>query len=190
MLAYLKGKIITKGDRYLLVEHNGLGYKVYVTITLWADLDIGQEVEFFTHHHIREDASDLYGFKTQEELDFFEKLISITGVGPKSALGVMTVAEVKEIKAAIANNDPTILTKVSGIGRKTAERVVLELKEKVEFLASKDEKESVETNAEVIDALVGLGYKINEARDLVRKMPIDLEGTSGKIKWALKNLNK
>lgn len=190
MIAYLKGKIIAKGERYLVIEHGGLGYKLYVTLTLWADLDIGREVEFFVHHYIREDASDLYGFKTQEELDFFEKLISISGVGPKSALAVLTVADVSEIKTAIANNDPTILTKVSGIGRKTAERVVLELKEKIEFLAGSGEKESVEASTEVIDALVGLGYKANEARELVKKMPADLDGTSEKIKWALKNLNK
>ncbi len=190
MIAYLKGKIIAKGDRYLVVEHNGLGYKVYVTVTLRADLDISQEVEFFIFQYIREAASDLYGFKTQEELDFFEKLISVTGIGPKSALGVMTVAEVKEIKAAIVNNDPTILTKVSGIGRKTAERVVLELKEKVEFLIGKEDKVTVERNAEVIDAFVGLGYKVNEAREIVKKIPADLENTSDKIRWALKNLSK
>jgi len=190
MIAYLKGKIIAKGDRYIILEHDGIGYKVYITLTLWADFEIGQEAEFFIYHYIREDASDLYGFKTQEELDFFEKLISVSGVGPKSALGVMIVAEVKEIKAAIANNDPVILTKVSGIGRKTAERVVLELKEKVEFLAGKDERASVKADAEVIDALVSLGYKLNEARDLVKRIPDSLDNTSDKIKWVLKNLNK
>jgi len=131
MVSFLRGKILNKGQGYIIVEVNNIGYQVFVNPIMFADFDVGQAVEIYTHQYVREDALDLYGFKSLEELEMFELLLSISGIGPKSALGVLSVASVADIKESISRGDSSLLTKVSGIGRKTAERVVLELREKI-----------------------------------------------------------
>jgi Holliday junction DNA helicase RuvA len=118
MISYLKGKILNKGKNYLVVLVNDIGYKVFVNETIYAEVDIKQEVEFYIYHHIKEDMSDLYGFFQLEQLEMFEMLLSISGVGPKSALGVLGIAKVEHIKDSIARGDSSLLTKVSGIGKK------------------------------------------------------------------------
>ncbi|MFH1482274.1 MAG: Holliday junction branch migration protein RuvA, partial [Patescibacteria group bacterium] len=131
MIAFLSGKIKNKSNGYIILEVNNIGYKVFISQIFFADLDINQAVDLYTHQYIREDALDLYGLRSLDELEFFELLISISGIGPKSALGVLSIAGINDIKESIVAGDPTLLTKVSGIGRKIAERVVLELREKI-----------------------------------------------------------
>ena len=131
MIAYLKGKIINKGQGFIILGVRDVGYKVHVNPTQYAEISIKQDLELYTYQHVREDMLGLYGFKGLEDLEMFELLLSISGVGPKSALGVLAIANVADIKDSIAQGDSSLLTKVSGIGKKTAERIVLELRDKV-----------------------------------------------------------
>ena len=131
MIAFLSGKIKNKGNGYIVLEINNIGYKVFVSQIFFSDLDIGQMIDLYTYQHIREDVMDLYGLKSLEELEFFELLLSVSGIGPKSALGVLSIADVGIIKESVVTGDSALLTKVSGIGRKIAERVILELREKI-----------------------------------------------------------
>lgn len=179
-----------KGKGYVIVEVNNIGYKVFVSPVVYAELEIGTEKELYTHHHVKEDAVDLFGFRTIAELEFFELLLSISGIGPKSALGVLSVATVDEIKESIAHGDPALLTKVSGIGKKTAERVVLELRDKIAKLGfSAGASGQGLVGGDEIDALMALGYSLTQARDALKN--IDKTKDSGeRIREALRSLGK
>ncbi|PIT93549.1 Holliday junction branch migration protein RuvA, partial [Candidatus Falkowbacteria bacterium CG10_big_fil_rev_8_21_14_0_10_43_11] len=122
MLSFLRGKILNKSQNFVILEVNNIGYQVFINAGMYADLNIGQEAEFYLYHNVREDADDLYGFKDFAELEFFKLLLSVSGVGPKSALGILGLASVTDIKESIGAGDPSLLNKVSGIGKKTAER--------------------------------------------------------------------
>jgi len=187
MLAYLKGTINYKTSSYLVVNVGNAGYKVYAVPTLLAEISQGEEIVLHLHQYVRENVIELYGFKTREGLEIFEDLISISGVGPKSALKTLTVARPADIRNAIQKGDPGMLTKVSGIGVKTAEKIILELKGKIEV--REDEATSPE-DSDIIDALVGLGYKTNRAREIVKKIPEDVRGSSARIREALRLLGK
>src|SRR3989338_6021716 len=118
MLAFLRGKILNKGKGCVILQTGDIGYQIFVNVVAYTDLSIAQEVEFYLYHHVREDMEDLYGFKNFAELEFFKLLLSVSGVGPKSALGVLSLASVDEIKFSIAAGAPSLLNKVSGIGKK------------------------------------------------------------------------
>ena len=189
MIAYLKGKIINKGQGYIILDAKDVGYQVFVNPTQYTELDIGQEIEFYTHHHIREDAMDLYGFNTLEDLEMFELLLGISGIGPKSALGVLAISSVNEVRETIAQGDSSLLTKVSGIGKKTAERIVLELREKVAHLVSPEQAGALASSDE-IDALMALGYSLQQAREALKNTDSKIKDSGQRIKEALKNLGK
>ncbi len=192
MISYLKGKIINKGNGFVILEVNNIGYQVFVAPLLFADLNINQENELYIYQQVREDALNLYGFRNMEELEMFELLLSISGIGPKSALGVMSIASVADIKESIFRGDPGLLTKVSGIGRKTAERVVLELKEKIGKLVVDDggiSKSSLGSSDE-IDALMALGYSLSQARDALNGIDAKIKDSGERIRQALKILGK
>ncbi|MFH1173339.1 MAG: Holliday junction branch migration protein RuvA, partial [bacterium] len=172
-------------NRFAIIETGGLGYKVYISPIVLSKFKPGEAVDLFTHLQVRDDAMELYGFLAQAELDFFNQLIEISGVGPKTALNVLALAKVDDIKRAISCGDATILTKVSGIGRKTAERIILELKNKFADLSVSGDGGA---DIEVIDALVGLGYKVNEAREAIKNLPANIEGVQERIREALKNI--
>lgn len=189
MIAKIKGKIEYLKDNYAVVDVSGVGYKIYLTAYTFGKIAGVSEIELFIHTHVREDAIDLYGFLTLEELEMFELLISITGVGPKSGMGILTVATPKTIKTAILNEDSSILTKVSGVGKKTAERVILELKNKVADMPA-GEKEGTVGDMDAIEALVSMGYTITEARDSLKSVPADIKDIGQRVGIALKNLGK
>ncbi|MFA6973263.1 MAG: Holliday junction branch migration protein RuvA [Parcubacteria group bacterium] len=189
MIAKLRGKIEYLKDNYVVVDVNGVGYKIFLTVYTFGKI-VGQEsVDLFIHTHVREDAIDLYGFLTMEELEMFELLISISGVGPKSGLGILTVATPNTIKTAILNEDPAILTKVSGVGKKTAERVILELKNKVADMPESEKDGSI-SDVDAIEALTGMGYSVTEARDALKMVPVDVKDIGKRVGMALKNLGK
>lgn len=189
MIGFIEGKIEYSNDRYAVLEVNNIGYKVYISANTFKKLPKkGEKVKLFTHLHVREDIMDLYGFLDRSDLEFFELLISISGIGPKGATNILNVASVDTLKKAIANEESSILTKVSGIGKKTAEKIILELKNKVsggELLGDK-----AGADGEVIDALIGLGYKLYEAREVLKKIPHDVKEVGDKVKAALKLLGK
>ncbi len=189
MIAYLKGKILQKTPRSAILLVADVGYEVFLTNKELEQTSINQEREYFIFSYIKEEAFDLYGFKDMEELDFFKKLISVSGVGPKSALNVLALAEPDELKRAITSGDAAMLQQVSGIGKKTAERLVVELKEK--FISDLSEYTMVSSvDQQVSDALVSLGYKEIEAREVLKLMPTSEEGLAERIKEALRYINK
>ena len=193
MIFYLKGTILTKKNKYLILLVNNIGYQVFVNEKTSAKTQEGAEINLYTHHHISETAQELYGFLSIPELELFKNLISISGVGPKSALGVMASASVEDIIQAILSEDPALLRTVSGIGPKTAERIVVELKSKIGKLGKEMNLKDVSTaprDIEVVEALLGLGYSRQEVMDVIKQVPASITDTSERIKGALKLLGK
>jgi Holliday junction DNA helicase RuvA len=194
MISFLRGKLINKGKNYIIIEVADIGYQVFISPVMYAELNIGDRLEIYTHHNVREDAETLYGFKNLEELEMFELLLSISGVGPKSALGVLSIAKVDDIKSSIARGDATMLTKVSGIGRKTAERIVLDLRDKVASLGGSAfggvSGGDTGSNSDEIDALITLGYSVQQAREALRQVDSKIIKPGERIRGALKILSK
>jgi len=189
MISHIRGEILLKGDRFIIIDVSGVGYKVYVSVeTIRKIAAKGEEASFWTHLAVREDALDLYGFNEYAEVELFELLIGISGVGPKSALGIMGVAPVDTLKTAIASGDTTYLTKVSGIGKKNAEKIVLELSDKLGVLKVEGVEGTMKEDSDVVDALQSIGYSVAEAREALKKVPEDIKGTSERIKETLKYL--
>lgn len=188
MIGKLKGQVIHKDEKSLVIDVSGVGYKVFTTLFNLQSLGKLDEVKLWTHLSVKETSLDLYGFKEKEELDIFELLISVTGIGPKSALGILNISSSDSLKKGIVDGDITYLTKVSGIGKKTAEKIVLELKDKFGVMGESDS--SNKEDVDVMEALRSLGYSKEEAREVMKKIPLDLEGTNAKIKEALKILGK
>jgi len=179
------------GEGFSVVNVGGVGYKIYTSLSSGRVAERGGEwVKFYTYLNVKEDALDIYGFTDEFELLVFKKLIGISGVGPKSALSVLNMAEAKEIVAAINEGRAELLTKVAGIGKKTAERVVLELKGKIETPRAGETIKKMEANADVEEALMSLGYARGQVREATDKVPEKIVGFQERFKAALKNLGK
>ena len=190
MIACLEGKIELKKDKYLVLNVAGVGYKVFCSQTTLDKLpQPGQKVKLFTHLISKEGILDLYGFFDFSQLELFELLISVSGIGPKGALGILSVAPVNVLRKAILSQDQKILTKVSGIGRKTAERIILELKRKIEPTKIKSGSAKIEKD-EAAEALISLGYSSVEARKALEKVPEEVKSTAERVKSALKSLGR
>ena len=177
---------------HLAANVGGIGYKVATTSDIIFKLNKEENtVTVWTYLAIRENAMDLYGFLTLSELNFFELLITISGIGPKTALGILNVASVQSLETAIQTNDTSHLTKVSGIGKKVAEKIVMELKDKIGTIAHTPEAEkSMRGDADVIEALKALGYRDTESREVLKKIDKSIKDTGTKVKAALKLLSK
>lgn len=174
----------------MVVETGGLGYKISVTTrTLEGLAGAKDEVKLFCYLYVREDRLDLYGFLSEEEQRLFELFNSVAGIGPKSAMGLLAVDKPENLIAAIIENRPDLLTRVSGVGRKTAERIILELKNK---FTSKGEGRTIQMDADfdVEEALVNLGYQRREVRDVLAKTPPSVKKLEERLKGALKLLGK
>jgi Holliday junction DNA helicase RuvA len=189
MISHLRGTIIEITEKYIVLDVQGIGYKVFCSTDTLAGLREGIEASLSTYLAVREDALDLYGFISSEEKGFFEMLISVSGIGPKGALGILGQTSVETLKQAIGTGDTSYLTKVSGIGRKTAEKVVLELRDKLRaHVTMKEGPGSLRSESDVVEALKSLGYSPNEARDTLKEIPDSIVGTNARIKEALKIL--
>ena len=187
MIGRLTGKLVTKQPPQVLVEVGGVAYEVDVPMSTFYGLPAtGEAVTLHTHLAVREDAHVLYGFATLEERAAFRQLIRISGVGARTALSVLSGLSVGELASAVATQDAVRLTKVPGIGKKTAERLLLELKGKISEGATKP---AVGTAGDVVNALVGLGYSEKEALAAVKGLPPGLAVTEA-IRAALKALAK
>lgn len=186
MIGHLKGVILHQDLKSIILDVSGVGYKVF-TNTTTLPTQVGLPIELWTYLAVRENALDLYGFITQEELHFFELLMTVSGIGPKSAMGILGIATIPNLRHAISSGDVSHLTKVSGIGKKNAEKIVLELKDKLEGL-SVDMSHSVSGDVDALEALKSLGYGEREAREALKKAEGDT--TEKKVRSALKNLNK
>ena len=187
MIRKLSGEIDEISNNEIILDVSGVGYLVRIANSTLSSLRVGMKVSLYTHHAIRETASDLYGFLEKSDLDFFEMLLGISGIGPKSALGVINTAPVKTIIEGIQSGNADHLAKISGIGKKSAEKIMVGLKDKVEMGASGgDGVNSGATDA--IEALTSLGYTLNDARTAVQKLDNALS-TEEIVKLALKNLS-
>lgn len=185
MIGSVKGKITLKTDKFLIVETGGVGYKINASLDVISKTKkAGEEIMLWTYTHVREDALDLYGFLNREELEFFEMLISVSGIGPRSALAILGIASIDTLRKAISTDDISYLTKISGIGKKTAEKIVIELRDK---MGKELSGASLQGELDALEALKSLGYSQNEAREALKKVTQGTN-TNTKIKEALKIL--
>ncbi|MEA1909884.1 MAG: Holliday junction branch migration protein RuvA [Patescibacteria group bacterium] len=186
MIASISGKITRKGLDHLVVEASGLGYKVFVVNDILTGHNIDEDVKLVTQLIVREDSQTLYGFLKEGELEMFNMLLGVSGVGPKAALAILNAGKVEELRMNIGSGDSAMLTTVSGIGKKTAERIVLDLKSKVgEIVGNAGTSDS----EDLIKALTGLGYNMYEVRQIISQVPTNIP-TQIRIKEALKLLSK
>jgi Holliday junction DNA helicase RuvA len=193
MIGFISGTVKAIRKNYLIVVADQIGYKIFVTPPVSLSTDVGKPMELFTHTYVREDQLNLFGFPTMQELEFFELLIGVSGVGPKMALSVMSISDLDVLKSGIASGDAGVFIKVSGIGRKTAERLIVELKEKIDTGSGEGagmlEKLS-QDHADVLDTLMALGYSKGEARKALSVVPKEVSGSQEKVKEALRSLAK
>ncbi len=187
MIAQLTGQVAYKTDKHVIINVGGVGYEVSCNKSVLLSIQAEQTLKLFTYLAVREDAMDLYGFLTPEELAFFKLLLTVSGIGPKSAMNILDVAKPKEIKRAIARQEPGLLQSVQGLGKKTAEKIVVELKDKVDYLA---EGPGDADEAAVLQAIVGLGYSVAEARLAVQSIGREVATLEDKIKAALRLLGR
>lgn len=191
MLYSAFGKVALKADRFAVIEVGGLGLKISMSgRTLAALPAVGSEVKIFTYLHMREDGMELYGFLSEKDLAFFEMLISVSGVGPRSALAILDVAKLDELAAAIKEGRPDLLTRASGIGRKTAERIIVELRTKVQSAKSGLVVEKMEGDADIVEALTNLGYRRETARAALAKVDPKISKMEERLRAALALLGK
>lgn len=188
MISYLKGIIKVKEEGFAIVVNNDIGYKVFAAERDLAKLNIGAAAEFFTYHYIREDEMRLYGFANRQDQRMFEMLFSVTGIGPKSAMGILNMATVDSIKSAIVRSDISLLTKVSGVGKKTAERVILELSSKIKDFGGI--AKNTEGMSDAIEGLMSLGYSRSQALKALEKVQEDISDPAEKVRLALKSLGR
>lgn len=192
MISRLTGLIAHIDPKYIVLDVQGVGYKLYTTVDIMNKLGKTDEpATFWTYLAVRENALDLYGFSSLSELNFFELLITISGIGPKTALGILNAAPVGTLLTAVQTGETSHLTKISGIGKKVAEKIVLELKDKVEkFTHTEESKSAMRNDSDALEALKSLGYSQNEARDVLKELPKTITKTNDKIREALKILGK
>lgn len=181
----------TLPDGTALVEVGGVGYAVRTPLLALETLRTGimAPVSLFIHTAVRDDAIDLYGFPTEGDLAFFKQLMTVKGLGPKTALSIMSVADTQTLKGAIAQGDASMLTKVFGIGKKSAERMVVELRDKVQNEVMLGNVPAMKGgDGEVIEALMALGYQASECRVALKEVPPDVVGTSARLSATLRLL--
>lgn len=201
MIAFVRGTAVDMTENSVIVEAGGIGYEIYMTGTDLSQIHMGEEVKIHTYFNVREDAMQLYGFRSKDDLQMFKLLLGVNGVGPKAAVGVLARITADELRFAILSDDVKTLSKAPGIGKKTAQKLILELKDKMKLedafelkLAHEQEKavaglgEISDGRQEAVEALVALGYSSTDALRAVRKVtdvaPDDVEGL---LKAALKN---
>lgn len=194
MISYISGVVKAKGKSDVtILTSGGIGYEINIANSFFADLKIGQEVEIFTYLKVAESALDLFGFRNLEEKNFFELLISVKGLGPRGALNILALGSIDEIQDAISRADVAYLTKVSGIGRRTAERLVVELKNKIvrSLKTNNLEQELVgDKLADVVEALIAMGHSKDEAREIVKSLDVKDKSVEVLLKEALKSNGK
>jgi len=186
MIRQIRGTIIAHEEQAVVVDVHNIGYLVF-TVDFPA---LETEASFYTHLAVRENALDLYGFESEMMLAMFELLLTVPKIGPKSALQILAQSDIAALQKAIINEDPSFLTKVSGIGKKTAENIVVALKGKIDADIAFEDGDGTEHEAhEIIEALISLGYAQKDAREAVKKIPSDITETRARIAVALKVLS-
>lgn len=188
MIAHISGKVAEKFAGALIVDVHGIGYEIQVALGDYEAIHLEDEVKIYTFHHVRENAEELFGFSTLAAKKIFELLITVQGVGPKAALAILSLGTSEQVRNAVANSDVAYITGASGVGKKTAERVIVDLKEKV-GLPTYYEKGLVQTEIdtadEALEALMALGYTLADASKALEGVDVTLP-TAQRVREALK----
>lgn len=187
MIGHLKGEILEKNKGKIILSASGVGYLVFAPNEIFEKFEIGETVSLYIHTAVREDNISLFGFESKEKLDFFELLLTVTRIGPKSALDIMNVP-VQKVKMAISKKDIAFLSSTPGIGRKTAERIIVELKDKIGIVSEGEYFEEINVPQDVIDAIEKLGYQQREINRILRNMPSHIKDEESIIKYFLQNV--
>lgn len=190
MIAFLRGKLSSKEGQTIILEAGGIGWKMVLSREAFKKMpQPGREVKIWTFFHFRQDGSaEIYGFLNEEEEAFFESLNEVSGIGPKSALSLLDAAPIEKLKAAIVAGDEAFLKRIAGIGSKSAQRIIVELKQK--FRVSRVTRDVLASDLEVVEALVNLGYSRSEAREALMHLPHSLRGTHARLRQALQLIGK
>ena len=183
MIGSLRGKILEVGATFSLLEIAGIGYRVMSPPSVLNTLKAGNDIFLYIHDHVREDAHDLYGFLTGADLQLFERLLTISGVGPKVGMTILSLGSAELVRHAIMNGDITTLTSVPGVGKKTAQKIMLELKGQLVELG-----QEAPADREVIEALQSLGYTLSQAREAMKAITSESASTSDRVREALRFL--
>ncbi len=191
MIAHVRGTISEKFGSALIVDVGGVGYELTVAASDFESANLGEEKKFYTYHAVRENSEELYGFSSLAAKKIFELLISVQGIGPKAAMAILSLAEAEEVRNAIANADTAFISKASGVGKKSAERVIVDLRDKVGIPSRYGATEPRNTLAgaeadEALDALIALGFPLKEASAALEKVDLSLP-VEERVRLALKN---
>ena len=191
MIAHVFGKVAEKFNGSLVIDVHGVGYEVSVATNDFDAVILDQEVKFYTYHHVREQSEELFGFSSLAAKKLFEMLITVQGVGPKAALSILSLGDAEQVRNAIANADSGFVQKATGVGKKTAERVVVDLSDKVGLPTHYGRTETplqteLNTSDEALEALMALGYTLADATKALENVDVNLP-TSQRVTEALKN---
>lgn len=190
MIAHVSGIVAEKFNSSIIVDVHGIGYEVSVALGDYEHALLNEPIKFYTHHHIREQSQELFGFTSLAAKKLFEMLITVQGVGPKAALSILSLGESETVRNAIANGDSAFITKASGVGKRIAERVVVDLTDKV-GLAIRTDVNAIGVSREIahsdeaLEALMALGYNLNDATRALEGVPMDLS-TADRVTQALR----
>jgi Holliday junction DNA helicase RuvA len=192
MISYIKGEVVKKGIDYLILDNNNIGYYINTSFSTLEKISEKEKIIILTYMHIREDIIALYGFLTSDEIDLFKKLIIVNGIGPRAGLSVLSTYEANTVKEIILKEDVSRLSKVPGIGKKTASKIILELKDKVGTVEELQGSEIVVSSemSDMIDALTSLGFNYAEVKKTLANMELSGKSENDIIKEALKNMNR
>lgn len=191
MIAHVKGIIAEKFNTSVIVDVNGVGYEIALSALDFEDANLNDEKKFYTYHKVSENAEELYGFSSLAAKKIFELLISVNGIGPKAAISIMSLAAPEEVRNAIANGDVKFISKAAGVGKKSAERVIVDLRDKVGLPSKYGATEvigaaKIDESDEALDALMALGFPLKEATDVLSKVDASLP-VEERVRQALKN---
>lgn len=187
MIAHIYGKIVEKFGSSVIVNVSGIGYEVQLTRVDFEKVDLQTDVKLYTYHHIREQSEELFGFFSLASKKLFELLITVQGVGPKAALAILSLADGEVVRNALANGDVGFIAKASGVGNKTAGRVVVDLSDKVGHATNLETSgQLINKKDEALEALMALGFNLNDASLALEKVSLDLS-VSERVKLALRN---
>lgn len=189
MLYFIKGKVESKSDKFLILDSGNWGFQIFTTKETLLNIEVGDSVKLYTHLHLYDNIIDLYGFLGQDELDLFELLISISGIGPKVALSILSLGPIKYLILAISKGDINYLTKVTGVGNKIAQKIIFELQDKIKKVEISPLAELPE-DVDVIEALKSLGYSTREAQEALKKISHEHRTSKERLQESLKVLNK
>jgi Holliday junction DNA helicase RuvA len=191
MIAHVSGVVAEKFGNAVIVDVNGIGYEVQIAAGDFDACVLGEQIKFHTYHHIREQSQELFGFSNLSAKKLFELLITVQGVGPKAALSILSIGDSEQVRNAIANSDSAYVSQANGVGKRIAERVVVDLSDKVGLaiqITRSSGQQTIPVNDEAMEALIALGYTLADAMKALETVPVDLP-TAARVTQALRGVS-